>query len=139
VCSDNVKSASNKNDDSSTQSYSVMKLCPDTQTHRQTHRIDRSNWTTNVVRKIDGRRTIVGTKVSLTSLRRASSVGCKRDATRIAAERRRASSAAPAARPQLSINISCTYQGAKQQTRRLPSLLSIDETDGQTDGRQTVL
>ena len=40
---------------------------------------------------------------------------------------------APAARQQLSIDISCT-QGAQQQTR-LPPLLSIDETHGRTDTR----
>jgi len=39
-----------------------------------------------------------------------------------------------AARPQLSIDISCP-QGAQQQTC-LPPLLSIDETDGRTDMRQ---
>jgi len=36
---------------------------------------------------------------------------------------------APAARPQLSINISC-LQGTQQQTHRPPLLLLIDEADG---------
>jgi len=40
-------------------------------------------------------------------------------------------------RPQLSIDISCP-QGAQQQTRRPPLLLSIDRrTDGRTDGHPT--
>jgi len=51
-----------------------------------------------------------------------------------AAERRRTYSTTPAARPQLSIHIS-RRQGAQQQTRRLPLLLSIDGTKGRTDGR----
>ena len=45
-----------------------------------------------------------------------------------------ATAMAAAARPQLSIYISRS-QGAQQQTRRPPLLLSIDETDRQTDGR----
>jgi len=36
-----------------------------------------------------------------------------------------------------SISISC-LQGAQQQTRRTPLLLSIDEKNGRTDGRSTV-
>jgi len=52
-----------------------------------------------------------------------------------AAERRRTCSTAPAARPQLSIYISC-LQGAQQQTHRPPLLLSIDRQ--RTDGRQTI-
>jgi len=36
---------------------------------------------------------------------------------------------APAARPQLSINISC-LQGTQQQTHQPPLLLLIDEADG---------
>jgi len=39
-----------------------------------------------------------------------------------------------AARMRLSVDISCT-QGAQQQTRRPPLLLSIDGTDRQTDAR----
>jgi len=41
---------------------------------------------------------------------------------------------APAALPQLSIDISCT-QGAQQQTHRTPLQLPIDGTDRQTDAR----
>jgi len=52
-----------------------------------------------------------------------------------AAERRAAAPLLPRARrPPLSIDISCP-RGAQQQTRRTPLLLSIDGTDGQTDGR----
>jgi len=47
---------------------------------------------------------------------------------------RRTCCTAPAARPQLSIYVSCP-KGAQQQTRRTPPLLSVDGTDGQTDGR----
>jgi len=39
-----------------------------------------------------------------------------------------------AARSQLSIDI-CCLQGAQQQTRRTPLLLSIDGKDRRTDGR----
>jgi len=39
-----------------------------------------------------------------------------------------------ARRPQLSIDISCP-QGAQQQTRQPPLLLSIDGTDRRTDTR----
>jgi len=39
--------------------------------------------------------------------------------------------------PQLLINISCP-QGAQQQTRHKLLSLSIDGTDGRTDGRPTV-
>jgi len=41
-----------------------------------------------------------------------------------------------ARRPQQSIDISS--QGAQQQTFRTPLLLSIDGTDGRTDGSTTV-
>jgi len=44
------------------------------------------------------------------------------------------SAGAPAARPQLSIDIFCP-QSDQQQTRRPSLLLSIDGTDRQTDGR----
>jgi len=62
-----------------------------------------------------------------------------------AAERRRACNTAPAAHPQLSIDISY-LQGAQLQTRWPPLLLSIDgadrvidrRTDGRTDGRLAV-
>jgi len=37
----------------------------------------------------------------------------------------------------LSMDISCP-RGAQQQTGRTPLLLSIDGTDGRTDGRTTV-
>jgi len=43
--------------------------------------------------------------------------------------------AAPA--EQQSISIFCPH-GARQQTRRTSLLLSIDGTDGRTDGRRTV-
>ena len=49
-----------------------------------------------------------------------------------AAERWRLHSTAPAARPQLFIDVSCR-QGAQQQTRRPPLLLSIDGTDKRTE------
>jgi len=52
-----------------------------------------------------------------------------------AAERRRRSTA-PAAHPQLSIDISYPHQA--EQSRGPPLLLTIDGTDGQTDGRPTV-
>jgi len=54
--------------------------------------------------------------------------------TAFAAERRRACSTAPEARPQPLIDISCP-QGAQQQTRWPPLLLSIDGSDrrGQTE------
>jgi len=45
-----------------------------------------------------------------------------------------ACSTAPAARSQLSIDISCP-QGAQQQTRRPPLLLLIDGTGRQKEGR----
>jgi len=55
-----------------------------------------------------------------------------------AAERRAAAPLLPSARrPPLSIDISCP-RGAQQQTRRTPLLLSIDGTDGRTDGHSTV-
>ena len=44
---------------------------------------------------------------------------------------------APAARRPRSIAISCP-EGAQQQTRRQPTLLSVDGTDRRTDGRSTV-
>jgi len=44
------------------------------------------------------------------------------------------STASLAARSQLSIDI-CCLQGAQQQTRRTPLLLSIDGKDRRTDGR----
>jgi len=56
-----------------------------------------------------------------------------------AAERRRRTrrSTALTTRLQLLIDISCP-QGAQQQTHRPPLLLSIDGTDGRTDGRLAV-
>jgi len=51
-----------------------------------------------------------------------------------AAERRRACSTAYSARPQLSIDITCP-QGAQQQTRWQPLMLSIDGTDRRTDAQ----
>jgi len=50
-----------------------------------------------------------------------------------AAERRCLLHGAPAAGTRLSIDISC-LQGAQQQTRRTPLLLSIEQTDGPSDG-----
>jgi len=52
-----------------------------------------------------------------------------------AAERQRLLRGACSA-PQLSIGISCP-KGAQQQARQPLLLLSIDGTDGQTDGRPT--
>jgi len=45
-----------------------------------------------------------------------------------------ACSTTPAARPQLSIDISCPH-GAQQQTSRQPLPLSANGTDRRTDGR----
>jgi len=70
----------------------------------------------------------------------SSYAGCRRDALpAFAAERRAAApccGAVAARRPQQSIDISS--QGAQQQTFRTPLLLSIDGTDGRTDGSTTV-
>ena len=74
-----------------------------------------------------------------TSLCWASFVGAQHDTTRICCwarahtALRAPAGTAPAARPQLSIDVSCP-QGAQQQTRRPLLMLSIDGTDRQTTG-----
>ena len=67
------------------------------------------------------------TSLNTASLHSVFRVGFQREAARICCR-----APAPAARrPQLSIDISCPH-GARQQTRRMPLLLSIDGTDRRT-------